>query len=261
MNQSSHIRMGVVMSVLVVLGCSVSRAQQKAQLRYIKSADKAVPLSQYALPYQGLGAVVIVDDGTLLIEVGGQLDEDVEASLVSDEAIAYQLDTSGLRVIERGGEVFLDQNGKQLSEQGLRERQVTVIPFVNTANPNPTALFEFTGQLDLNFDAATGLLSVTITDTESSGQAFHLSAPIQIAKPAATQGKVLLVDSNAIAASDNPNDPIVLFSMGEMKSKCSIACNNGNGSIECTRRGCICICKTNGEPKCECVGKVSAIDP
>ena len=85
-----------------------------------KSGAKVGPLCEtIALPYNGHGTVAVLDDGTLIITVGGEERIDPtngDVTVTGSEAIAYQLDTSTLRLVEHEGEVVRLRD----RHQGLR---------------------------------------------------------------------------------------------------------------------------------------------
>lgn len=202
------------------------------------------------VPYAGFGSVMIVNDGTIIIEIGGKetveyADDDEETLTVSPyDAIAFHMDITGLALVDAGGEVFLDRGGKQIAERGLSPKRVfrTLFPEASAIEQNSPrhALAWFTGDLRLAFDRNSKVLTVRAKDTEDTDRLFTLSAPVVQA-----DGMTL-----------NENDEIALIIQSEStvadgSSNCSISCPRGSASINCSNSGCNCVCKS-GSPSCKC---------
>ncbi len=253
MKSYGKIPLGVVLSLSIVFVAAACLAQQRTRVSDAKPSLHVVPLVDHTLPYQGFGAVVIVDDGTLLIALGGEVRREDDSTLTSpfpsgSEILQYQLNTSGLAIIESKGRVFLDRNGNQLRKRGLRERQVSVTSFADGPNDAPNSLYDFTGDLKVAFDAKKQVISVAIADTESSRMTFNLSAPI-VAGSQTDEMADSRYDNGAIA--DSLEDESILLEPPLPDSQCNISCASGSGSVTCTNSGCKCICVVT-RPECIC---------
>lgn len=233
---------------------SVGNAGEERIQNTPAAQNKLFPVRENALPYEGFGSVTIVDDGTLIIEIGGAAttlhdEDDVEFEGIGPyDAIAYQIDMSGLSLVEHRGQVFLDNNGVELRARGLRPREVfrTVFPAPDQidANRAPTALVWFTGELQLSFDAQTAQLVLRIEDSEETGRVFTLAAPVVSDaknRRRSEEGGIVLtpLEGHAVGASS-----------------CSITCSKGSGSVNCSESGCKCVCKA-GKPVCICTNAAS----
>lgn len=204
------------------------------------------------LPYSGYGSVAILDDGMVLITLGGEfrIDPAKEDSAGRPEfvvtpgcTIGYQMGTTGLALVQyKDDEVFLDKDGTELARRGLGPDQVVRTTFrhsnVAAQGANRFALVSLNGDLNANIDRADGELAVTVTDRET-GRTLRFTGVIT------DGGSKALPDSDPRISLLEP--PVLEPSNRE------IACAQGSCTITCEQRGCAAYCDTSGEPVCRCI--------
>ena len=227
-----------------------------------RATAEAVPLRDTLLPYHGYGTLAILNDGTLVIDVGGELVYDAAAdefTVASMETIAYRIDTAGLSLVEHRGEVFLDRNGAQVADRGLTRERVSVTPFPapNSADgeSHRRSIMDFSGDLDLRFDPANHELALTITDTTDTGESgmtFTLAAPV-VSGPLQKRDPGSREVGQDLPGGEE-NDAITLTAAAAAWSaSCSVDCTNGSCSISCSKKGALCSCSSTGYPQCRCI--------
>jgi hypothetical protein len=228
--------------LIVFAGCPAAMAEAVREAR-------PVPISQNQLPYHGYGSVTIVDDGTILVEMGGKetityWDDQESVEQTPYDAVAYRIDTTGLALVQAGNEVYFDRKGKQIQMRGLRSNRVfrTMFPDSDARDPNapPTAIAWFTGDLTVAFNDATSVLTLSAKDTEGTGRVFTFQGRVVTGAP---------VDSSQV------DDDLVLVVVSAGSSECSVICAQGSGNISCTNTGCKCVCKS-GMPSCICTNAI-----
>jgi hypothetical protein len=243
-----------VLAFVVLFVCAApnngSDRTGRSDTRY---SEYALPLTENEVPYQGYGEVDILNDGTVVIQINGALyvnpvTDDMKVE--PEDALAYKIDPTDLRLVESDGFYFLDRGGEQIAERGLREHEVktTAIDGVIKAKKAGTrvALVSLYGDLDLDFDARTGVLSVSIIDTRRGYEAFALEAPIKKYMPQTKDGRARI-------SPDRESEPSIVLE-DDYGVHCSATCSSGNCSITCDQsKLAICYCKSDGTPVCKCV--------
>jgi hypothetical protein len=242
---------GVVMSV--VFGCATPGiGAGGARGQYVDAVRQTLSLVENTLPYNGYGEIDIVDDGCLVIKVGGEVyidPETEEFTVHKSDTLVFQLDTSDLTIVEDGESVFLDKEGVQLAERGLSWDDVAYTAFPEQIEKDRAqaryALETFIGDMDLAFNQAKGTLTVSIIDTHDRGGTFDLTAPILTRVGAGKR--------TVSSRPEKPGDPQITLNPPPEQSQCSATCSKGSCEITCQGMACTAYCRRNGFPVCECV--------
>ena len=241
---------GVVMSL--VFGCTTPGiGADGARGRHVDAVRHTLSLAEYTLPYNGYGELDILDDGCLVIKVGGEWyinPETDESTIQESDTLIFQLDTSDLTIVENGESVFLDKKGVQLAKRGLSWDDVTVTAFPEWVEKDRAqaryALETFIGDMALSFDEAEGTLTVSIIDTHDRGGTFNLTAPIL--------RHIRAGKRTILSRPEKPGDPGIVLAPPPEASSCSATCTRGSCSITCENHTCTAYCRKYGLPVCSC---------
>ena len=224
-------------------------------------AAELTPSLAAALPYDGYGSVAILDDGILLITLGGEI---VAEDRDPTDSATYlgQLDTSGLTLVEHDGEVFLDKNGVHIAARGLSPEQMTRQGFQDAAALEPDtprqALVEIRGDLDLSYNSVTGDLTVAGTGMEDPRRKLRFTVRVGDTPGGGGDGQDPVCASSSSGDGLTPGEtPIWLNQPSEMSSACSVSCKHGDCTITCNSTGCKTYC-SSGQPVCICTNKIQA---
>ena len=219
----------------------------------------SLPFEYYGVPYYGPGEVEIGPGGTLLVRIGAV---DVPPSLEAwaataesvVEAVQFRFDAEGARLVVARGEAFLDRYNRESDRRGLIpaevERSVVVSDRVASDKHGITPLFRINGVLDLEYDAATGHLSLTAYGYDEDSLVFSLDAAVRPRGASDVAAGQVAGESQQISA----DAPFILYGGDPPASSsyCTIDCTGGTANITCYDSGCYCKCK-NGKPQCACV--------
>ena len=196
--------------------------------RAVRTFAELVPQLRTPLPYRGYGEVTILDDATLIVQMGGEIITE------RSESLAFDLGAEGLAAIDCDGRLFLDRHRVAWATERLPfSAKINSFPTLREIadEPNRYAFITLTGEMELTFDSRTMELSVVI-ETEDT----VFSHSIRIARRDANDREMLSSDTSA-------------------SSECSVRCASGYCSVTCTKKGCKAFC-INGEPSCLCVMRV-----
>ena len=243
----SSMRIFFTLSACLVfsLGCSTALwAAENGQGDQIKLPRLRLSAPVEETPYTGYGQIVILDDATLIVilrETVTKDDGDESAPGEVLDRVGYDLDTTGLSLVEYGDQVFLDRNGMQLQRRGLTADQVSTVSFDGAGRAPSTdgndILDNFSGEINLRSDRLSGSLFISVLDDETK-RLFTV-----------TLGASRAVGTGS-ASRGGGGTPVPT-------SQCSITeCRGGDGSITCVGKGCKCICLA-GDPTCTCTVKAS----
>ncbi len=245
-------RLGLIVCLLLLAVCVAADRNPK---REVKTLSPRLKLTEYTLPYQGYGEVDILDDATIVVQLGGELvgnletDDDADIWIAPIEEFAFRMNPVGLSLVEHQGGVLLDRGGTQDRARRVAVGLGNVVPFrvpaPNDVPVTPIALASFSGPMSLGYDAA-GRLVLSITDAEEPARTFTF-------RPTYGSGEAMGADG---APVQKPGDDTVIL-MGEgppigWTAGCSANCSGGSCSISCTNQGASCYCK-GSTPVCRCV--------
>lgn len=247
MNNGKAAMVLVCAGLVLSLGCATAlRAAEKGE------SDQKLPYFPVSAPvdekpYAGYGEVFILDDATVIVAVRELITPDGGDAPVPGELLDrafFDLDITGLSLVEHGNRVFLDRNGMQLQRRGLSANDVTASPFEGARrapvkNGN-TVLDSFSGDMKLRSDNRSGSLFVSVLDAETK-RLFTVTL-VGISRPGG---------ADPDAAARDGDDEV-------QESTCDISgCRNGgSGSITCPGKGCKCVCIA-GDPVCSCTATAS----
>lgn len=251
MKYSNTVMMIVCTGFVLSLGCATAlRAAETGESDEIKLPNLRLSAFADETPYAGYGEVFILDDATLLVSLREMVTEDGADESVPGEELDrmfYDLDATGLSLVEYGDRVFLDRNGTHLRRLGLTAEQVNAVPFDGAGRAPSTngnvILDSFSGDLNLRWDRRSNSLFVSVLDDETA-RLFAVTL-VGTSRPA---------DANADAAArGDPPDP-----QPPMQSHCSVEnCQSGgSGSITCVGKGCTCVC-IHRDPVCGCTTRAA----
>jgi len=230
-----------MVGALLVLGCALP-GFGRSPIDPVPGETAIEEASDPTLPYSGYGRVAILDDGMVLITLGGEFRTDpareesgmnAEVGVSASTALAYQMDTSGMALAQyQDDEVFLDRNGTEIARRGFAPERVIRTSFGRAegseTGPNRFVLLSLKGQLRATFDTVEKALTVAITDQES-GRKFSFTGVVA----ATREARPLL-----------KTDPRVMLSPPSVSlpSHCEFSCAKGSGEYTCLDRGCAGYC-------------------
>lgn len=222
-------------------------------------------LENHQLPYAGFGSVSILDDGFLLIQLGGEDKTDPETGefmgITPQDVIGLQINAAqGWGLIQAGRELFLDRhNSAEMASRGLKGSQANRTSFRQGLVETDTVfvLHTLVGPMTFNYDAAAGRIRLTLDDTEKSGLRLGMDEDLGTA-----HGSVV-----AKSGSFQPAEPTDLTAEGPallrividpsplallLSAECSVGCSGGSCSVICNTGGCRAVCE-GSTPECKCV--------
>ena len=240
----SRVRLTVVLvcsgMIAGAIACQDSLADFSG-VRQAASAPEAPPLFDTTeLPYEGRGTVSVLNDGLLVVGIGGGLLPQNEAKrcgtpYAAKESFALAVDPGRtmLAEVNRGwslfpktapirGEAIHFDEGFVPDEDHIRYSVLTV-----------------EGAMCLAHDAATGVYTLEVVDGEEAEAFFVRFWAVEVE------------DSAPGAATSRDG------------SSCEATCEHGDCSITCDAgKAALCYCD-NGWPKCECIKKPKqvGVDP
>lgn len=275
MRVSPTFLMSVVMGGLYVGCMTPGHAGEAGRAREGQASRPASPESPFnvEMPYEGPASVDLLDDGTLVLEIGPTAIpwwpaiEEANANGSSEgprvpwgaaEGVEnsggvyfFPLDTTGLTLVEDGNELFLDKDGAQVRARGLRARRVIQTPVadgdvVDTASQR-YALLSVVGEALLDFDAEQRVLYVDLLEAEGSAPRRHVTFSIHGAVWPESQK----------AGVDEDTDGLIRLATGDANAAEGASCNvdgtHGSCSISCPNsQPPRCWCSSGGIPNCKC---------
>lgn len=258
--------LGVGFLSLVVVGPLYAQSQRSdldsnaASTVKKSSVDRSVPersevgaanpglLEFYSLPYSGFGTVWLLENGMLIIDVGGEavVDEEGETKIASSvETIGFQIDTAGVSLVSHRGDYLLDRQGRHVRQRGWEGKQLTVTQLDAGVDEDRDlhSLMEISGKLDVAFDRETKTLLVEVADV-LRGHRFSVQALVNFS---ASQGDVAPVGRTL-------DDGFVqLVPAVAWTASCDTTCTGGNCDITCVKKMAQCWCGTDGTSICRCI--------
>jgi len=240
----------IVLSVITILAVgSVTVLAQAGRKTGRTTGDMRDHQSEFALgkylPYEGLGTVDLLDDGTLAIELGGTRwvdDEPVQEG--TSDMFLFDLNSTGVSLIQHNGEYFIDVDGGELAARSLDARRVvrTVLPERKNVDISSQryAVYSETGTLRVNV-TADAVMTVTVEDEDTGGRLFSFLGILILDSVAAPQ-----FASGGYPGTAQPAGP-------QPGSNCHATCPGGRScDINCGTEGCQAWCRGK-EPKCMCL--------
>lgn len=218
----------------------------------VPPAVPSLRLTHYQLPYDGFGSVAILDDGSLIVELGGEeiLDSETGEWLGHRPLDVLFLNINvnrGMQLYRMGRFVFLgSSDGSALAQRGLDSARVSLTSFKRSTGPDETAyaLYTFTGRTLLQYDAATRRLHLVVDDTDHGGLRFEAEETLGV--------PVRKFDAQETTIPNSSDDgPALLLAPVVSSSVCSANCEGGSCSISCGSGGCRSYCDGR-TPVCRC---------
>lgn len=210
----------------------------------VRQHSSEIALAKY-LPYEGLGTVDLIDDGTLAIELGGLRWIDDEPVIVEPQQFfLLELGGTGISLVHHNGESFVDANGGELARRGLDVRNVvrTTLPERTSINSSSTrfSVLSVTGALSVTLDE-NAAVSISVDDVETGIQLFSFYG--------------LLVTDTTGAAVASGDYPTAQPAGPRPGSDCHATCPGGAScDIYCGPQGCAAWC-SGKKPKCMCLAQ------
>jgi len=261
--------MGCILALTLGLGFATSGwSRDSSPTRKQSAPDPDSPqitLKNHELPYFGFGSISILDDGFLLIRVGGEEIVDPESGNWEGETpsdlIGLQVNTgAGWGLVQSGRELFLDRNDEvETIRRGLKGDQANHTTFRQKLAETDTvfALHHMTGLLSLSFDATAGTVCIVMDDSNHSGLRLSVDEAIGTAYGTAVAGngsfqfnELAKMPDEGIALLQVVTDPSVLAA--NQSAYCTVTCSAGECSVTCTTGGCRAACR-GSNPECTCL--------
>ncbi|MBI4717692.1 MAG: hypothetical protein HY763_07810 [Planctomycetes bacterium] len=252
------LKTGVLAGVgLLGLGClSAGLGRQPAEARPAgaQQADRSV--APLALPYHGYGTVDVLDDGLIVVEIGGRVlfDPDAEDGPVIEPSrtIAYRVDPHRARLVRREA-VLVVEGVVPPGVADLSDSSATITTFRDpAAAARPAtrhALVTLSGDLSVALTDSDGSLSLSMVDQADHGWTLALSG--RLVRGANALHEVSEA-ADAGAADPGSGPGLFLYPAEAESSACSVECRKGAANINCNNKGCACWC-SNGVPRCRCI--------
>ncbi len=255
MNTSAR---GIVIGLALTVGCVAGGwARDGGRPSRAGESEASTPLRDYALPYHGYGEVAVLNDGMLVVDMGGKVafDGDGWMTVSPVKTIVYWLDSSEVKLVESDNMVFLDKGGAEMTRRGVSPLRATVTAFDRhqdiKAGAQRYSLADFAGDLEVSFDDKTRRLTVKITDSQEEEKAMTFTLAGRVTPRAAALGGG---EAGALATAAGGDDEILLLD-GEdppwLSTTCSADCRLGSCEASCAGTA-HCYCTREGHPRCWC---------